>query len=232
MTKLLKEFIDKTQCPIDWPNIAQKGICILRHELIEYWCEIVGRHQVDGEVELIHEIIDVPYEEIDKKWVEEFYPDINVMLINIEEGGIIQRATDEFNSLCKPLLDMKMATDKDQQKHFCSENIPIDQIRERTKGKPPVSLFYPGVQSKLDSFMWDVFYKSDIWKRIIEEDNFRKIYVDCKDRIGASQGLDTEYICLIVNCSTPISHAYPVNKSDVDGDSIFVDTLIGVVDNR
>lgn len=223
LQSLLLELEKQLQCPVDWDRVvilpaargqeddagaevSNPGLC---SELRWYWREIAEAHAVSGETDYLA----VLYLHPDESPPDFLYEDgdeeqIRSDLKNIAEW--INDAKKLYIEKTRPLANMKFATSADQQKHYPPAGLRARQIRSRTRNG--VSLFFNGVQAQLPMLMWSVF--EVCWRDVLERKHLR-VHADCINPIGAAYGQDTKYVCLDVDSSTPITHAFPVPEREI-----------------
>lgn len=232
---LLEQIAKLLECPVDWdrivvvpakdadqpPELSNPGLCT---EMKWYWHEIAKQCEVDGEAFYIGVLyptmedgdLSFMYEEGDE---ERMRSDLK----NIETW--IQNARSQYIEKTRPIAEMKMATNKDQQKHYPLPSLSASKIRDKTNNG--ASLFYNGIQAALPKLLWSVL--EECWREVVDTKHF-KIYVDCINVIGASHGQDSRHALLDMDCSTPITHAYPVTEQEITKEDriLIADDLQGV----
>lgn len=199
--------------------------------LRDLWTAVACRHQVDDEGSFTNwesdEFLKYQIEnEPEKSELAKFF-------INMTTWRKI--AEEEYRYEVRKITFLKMATSEDYSKHYVLPNQTKNQVANlsRTSG---VSKFYSHITpTKLEVFMFDVLaeffedkfrqagepdavHDADAWRtewKRHADSSALLIYVDCMEEVGASGGQPTEHLCLNVNFSTPIAHAYPVNKNEI-----------------
>ena len=208
-------------CPIKWANISPDPGLVT--ELDFFWRDFAQKYAVDQESRHLRNLYSDPtnLDALYDPAVDEDDPaTLEVDLRNIigagADDGWIHVARSEYQELLNPLAKMKMATDKEYEKHFPQGNSAVEVLRNRSKSG--VSYFYPDVVPELTTIMW-YGLDDNVWQRILF-DKVRFHYIECGKAVGASKGKDTAFLKIDFDWSTPQFHAYPYPEEDIPANYI------------
>lgn len=209
----------------------------------DLWTAVACRHQVDDEGLFTSWESD----EFLKYQIENEPEKSELAKIFINMTTWRKIAEEEYRHEVRKITFLKMASSEDYMKHYVFLNRTEDQVADLSKTSG-VSKFYSHITpDKLEAFMFDVLaeffedkfrkagspdvvHDADAWWREWKrhtDSSALLIYVDCMKDIGASGGRSTEHLCLNVNFSTPIAHAYPVDKNQIKSSDtlLLIDSL-------
>lgn len=230
------------QFPLDleaYPIIRDSFFAIrLKH----LWYAVAAKHQVDHEASYIDWQDDL----LNNCMLHESsWDDLRSILINIDSWH--SQAYKEFITQSRKFTCLKMADRSEYSKHYVVKRMTQDSVRKLSKANH-VSKFYSHVRVEyLYNWLWDVFDNS--FERSFSEEqmdeprlnlsdwwnnweasfpNSTKLFhVDSMHEVGATEGESTTYLCINVDFSTPIAHAYPIGISDIPNTAklLFVEGL-------
>jgi hypothetical protein len=203
-----EEIVSLLKCPIDWGNIIPDSGIELRTCLEKYWQETVRKHKVDDEDLYFFD----PDYEGDFSLFLEAENDIRKLnndLANLKDRVPLARR--EYSEIARRFKDMKIATTKEQMKHYALPFESKDAIIERTRNSDSI-YFKKFDASRIVHLMWATF--PSVWRHLIRKCHLH-YYVLTHITCGASRGKPTQYIRFDIDCSTPQTHAYPVTVEEI-----------------
>lgn len=225
---LIRELLKLSACPYPDLTVFDKALndpTGMLQEMLDFWDEVASEHGVDL------------YTELDAH-IDRGDPgpnDIGELTKQRDEiAERIDKARDEYKRLTRRFFEMKVASSGEWKKHYTSKSDSREAIVRRTKSgdKESGSLFYPEVTPEmLLRVLWDLLEVR--WRDCLTVHHVR-LWVDVMEPVGASAGKETELACFDVDFSTPLCHAFPVQRSnkttDDDADPwLSSDVLQGMV---